>query len=238
MNERYNVKEWETATKAGKKIFNYNYRIKGDEFDGFTLINIVHIHDEPEVKEIAYIWEKNNSKGKALIRVDITETISWKHALHHLGEHYNHCTKPNLKPEIIKTVKVGEVEYSETHIDSKDIATVSFTIGNIKVSISSVGDEPVDISKQTKIIDDLLTKPQGKKDIDSGISVDLKPENITVKKDVRHVLIDQLPEAVPRGGCIKIIVPDGEVFRDGEGLHYIPEKDGSKKVHVVKTVQE
>jgi hypothetical protein len=194
--------------------------------------------DEPEVREIAYMWEKDKSEGKALIRVDITETTSWRNALQHLSLQLNHTMKPNMKQATDNALKAGEIEYSESFLGSKEIGASTFTIGNLKVVVSSVGSESIDISKYAKQISGVLSKPEDVKSKSSELSQHLESELSSVKKNEHMMLVEKLPEANTRGEWVKTIVEDGELYREGSALKYICDKDGTKKVHVIKTLQK
>ncbi len=87
-------------------------------------------------------------------------------------------------------------------------------------------------------MDNRFVKPPTKAEEKSGFAKKIKPVKITVKKQVKTVVIDKLSEPVPRSGWLRAMSEDGELRRDGDTLKCIYQKGGKKKVELMQFGKE
>lgn len=230
MESQYDKKEWEAATTLGRRVFNYNFRMTGSELKGWELVNTAIMQDTAGLNERVYLWEKTGSKGHEMIRVSIAELNEWRSAQNHLHEQLRHSMRPNIPRASGKQAKTGDVSFVGQESDSKIVQALSFTRGNLSVTVSSVGDKPVDVTNVASMLDRMFSEPPQKDQIKKGTAKILAPEPLTAQKDKPVTVIERLPEAVPRSGWLKIIVPDGELSRQDDNVIYRADKAGKKLI--------
>lgn len=230
MNTHYNVEEWAAETTRGRQVFNYNYRMLGTEVRGWKLAKVVTMQESRDATERVYLWQSKSESKREMIRVDITERHNWRLAQESLREHLNHCMRPDIPRGTKKLTLVGDVNFVGREPQTDIAAAISFVRGNVCVSVSSVGERNVDVSKIATTLDRALSVPPAKREVEKGKVRVLTPKVATVKANETYVLIKDLREATPRGGWLKIIVPDGELSRKGDALIYVSTQSGEKQV--------
>ncbi len=234
----YDLEAWAAATDLGRRLFNYNYRMTGSEIRGWELVNTVAMEHEPGLTEMIYIWQRKGSDGKALIRVGISETGDWRRAQAQLHGDLVHSMRPDVPRSKGKLAKIGDVSFAAKPPDAGEVASLVFCRGNMTVSVASAGEEYIDVAKVARRIDRDFSEPPGKKDLEAERALDRSPKKLKVKKLERVGLIDRLPEPGIRSGWLKIIVPDGEIAREGDELVYRAPAGGSKMVRQFVVHQE
>jgi hypothetical protein len=233
----YKIEEWAACTTVGRHIFNYNFRMTDTALKGWELVNSVEAESEPGLTEKIYIWEKIGSKGKALIRVGISEHNDWRLAQAQLHGHLLHSMRSNIPRGSGELAKTGDVIFEGQSKDSKVVAATFSTRGNVAVTVSSVGETTVDISNIAGMLDRALSEPPLKQEIKKGLAEELAPRAFKAKKKGETVkIIETLPEPVPRSGWIKIIAPDGELRREDNSVVYVSPQAGEKKVGQYRVV--
>jgi hypothetical protein len=230
MNTHYNVEEWAAGTTRGRQVFNYNYRMLGTEFKGWKLLKVVTLREDRVVTEKAYIWQSESDPEYEMIRVDITEHHNWRKAQESLHVHLVQCMRPDIPRGTKKLAQLGDVNFvsREPHTDVP--STVSFTRGNLCISVSSVGEKNVDVSNIGARVDGALSGPPAESEVETGRVRALTPKMATVAANKAHVVIENLQKSAPRGRWLKIIVPDGELSRKGNALIYVSSQGGRKRV--------
>jgi hypothetical protein len=233
MESKYDQNEWEQGTALGRRLFIYNYGMKGNEFAGWELIKTAVMESGPGVEEKIYMWQRKKSQEEELVQVSVFESSYWRHAQHHLMNQLHHCMRPDIPRGKGKTAGIGDVQYIGQAPESKDTTAVFLSRGNLQINIRSVGKKPVDVVSLAKKLDNRFIKPPTKTEEKAGLVSALKPGKLKVKKDERAVVLDTLPEPVSRSGWIKVNVPEGELRRDGDVLYYTCEKAGQKNVEIL-----
>ncbi len=233
MDSQYDKKEWEKVTTLGRRLFIYNYGMRGNEFAGWELIKTAVMESEPGVEETIYMWQRKKSHEEELIQVSIFESSYWRHAEHHLMNQLQHCMRPDIPRGKGKTASIGDVQHIGQAPKSEDITAIFFSRGNLQVTVRSVGSKPVDVVALAKKMDNRFIKPPTKAEEKAGVVSTLKPATLTVKKAKRAVLLEKLPEPIPRSGWTKVLVPEGELRRDGDVLYFTSEKAGQKSVEIL-----
>ena len=230
MDTRYNIKEWAAGTTRGRQVFNYNYRMLGAEIKGWKLAKVVTMQESPEVTERVYLWQSKSEPESETVRISVTERHNWRLAQESLHQHLLECMRPDIPRGTKKLAQLGDVVFVGREPQTDIPGAISFTRGNVFVSVSSVGERTSDVSAIAAGLDGALSEPPAKRELEKGKLQLLSPKAATVKANEAHVLIENLREAAPGGEWLKIIVPDGELSRKGDALIYVSPQGGEKHV--------
>jgi len=236
MDTPYDLQAWADATTRGRRIYNYNYRMLGDELRGWELIKVVPMENTAGHHEIVYLWEKKGSAGQELVRIGITEADDWRTAQHHLHTQLRHSMRPGLPRGAGKLAALGDVNYIGQEPDSARIASVAFSLGNVTITITSVGDQTVDVSAIALRLDHVLGEPPAKEELKAGKAERLITPALKVKKGQMATLIEHLPERTTTGWH-KFIAPDGELKREDDAIVYVSPSAGEKKIERYQVAQ-
>jgi len=230
MHAQYNVEEWAAGTTRGRRVFNYSYRMLGTELKGWELLKVVTVQETPEVTEKVYLWQSKSTPGRELVRVGITERHHWRLAQESLHQHLTHCMRPDIPRGTKKLAEMGDVNYVGREPRTDVPAAISFTRGNVCVTVSSVGDKSVDVSEIAASVDRALSERPAKGEEKKGRVRARAPKVVALEANKARVLIENLQKATPRAGWLKIIVPEGELIREGNALMYVSPEGGKKSV--------
>ena len=138
--------------------------------------------------------------------------------------------RPDIPRGTGKLAGIGDVNFVGQEKDSNIVTMFTFTRGNLFVSIASVGDEPVDVSKMAKKLDGSFSEPPTEATIKRGRANDVSQKPLSVKKGKKRTVVKELPKPVGRSGWLKIIAPDGELSRDGDEVVYVSPSGGRKEI--------
>ncbi len=229
MDTPYDLQAWADATTRGRRIYNYNYRMRGDELRGWELIKVVPMENTPGHHEIVYLWEKKGSEGQEQVRIGITEADDWRAAQYHLREQLRHSMRSDLPRGAGKLAAIGDINYAGQEPGGTRIASLVFSLGNVTIAISSVGDKSVDVSAIAQRLDHTLGEPPAKEELKAGKAERLTTAALKVKKGQMTTLIEHLPERTTTGWH-KFIAPDGELKREDDAIVYVSPSAGEKKI--------
>jgi hypothetical protein len=230
MNTHYDKKEWAAGTTRGRQVFNFNYRMLGTESKGWNLLKVVSLREDRDVTERAYIWQSKNDPENELIRVDVAERHNWQQAQESLHEHLMQCMRPDIPRGTKKLAKLGDVVFTAREPQTDISAAISFSRGNVFVSVSSIGEKNMDVSDMASRLDRALNYRPPKKEIEKGKIRAFTPKATILKANEDFVLIKSLKKTASRGEWLKIIVPDGQLSRKDDSLIYASPKGGEKQV--------
>ena len=230
MDTLYDVKEWARGTTRGRHVFNYNFRLAGDEIKGWELLKVVPMQGPGQLEEKVYLWQSKANPGREMVRVSIAERHNWRQAQERLHEELNHSMRPAIPRGTGKLAAVGDVTFVGRDPQSDVPAAISFVRGNVYVSIPSVGERNVDVSEFASQLDRLLSESPSRSVLDKGRVRVRAPKVATVEAGKPHVLIENLPAAAPRGQWLKIVAADGELSRQGDALVYSSPQGGKKQI--------
>ena len=232
MNTSYSLEDWATGTQRGRQVFNYGYSLSGKEFKGWKLLKVVAMRKGASETENAYVWESTSDPKHEIIRVNITERHEWRLAQESLHERLMECMRPDVPKGTKKLAKLGDVVFVGREPRTDIPSTISFTRGNVCISVSSAGEKSVDVSDFAARLDRALSEAPAKGEVEKGMVQAKTPRVAPVKANEAVVLIKSLPAAAPKGGWLKVIVPDGELRRKGEALIYETPQGGKKSVSI------
>lgn len=230
MESHYDTNEWAVTTTTGRRIFNYNFRMSGDEFTGWELLKSVIMQKSDDIKEIVYMWEKKGSKGEQLLRIGIVELTDWRSAQAQLHTELLHSMRTDIPRGAGKLAETGDVNYVAKEPKANVIDRIFFTRGNLAISVSSVGANPVDVAKFATILDTLLSEPPNTDDIERGVASQLSPKSIKFEAQQFTKVVEKLAETEARGGWLKVIAKDGEFKREDDTLYLTTEKTGKRSI--------
>ncbi len=230
MNGHYDVEEWAAGTIRGRQVFNYNYGLSGKEIRGWKLLEVVTMQAGPDASEKVYLWQSNSDPDHALIRVDITERADWRLAQQSLHQSLLHSMRPDIPRGTKRLAQLGDINFVGREPQTDVVAGLSFTRGNVYVSVRSAGEKSVDVSGIAAYLDGALSEPPAPRELEKEKAQAITPKVVAVKTDEAYVLIKSLQKATPSGGWLKIIVFDGELSRKGDALLYVSDQGGKKRV--------
>jgi len=227
----YDIEDWARETTLGRRIFNHNYRMRGNELRGWELLKQTTMQDGPQIGERVYVWQRKGSQGEEVIRISISELHHWRLALEQLRAQLSHSMRRDIARGGGRAA-AGDVSFAADGPKSGAVAAVTFTRGNVCVSISSVGSHEVDVRPVARGLDIALSElPQKKALKDRRQTVTRRA--VAVKARRGTPLFEQLSDAAPGGGWLKVVAPDGELSREGDALVYVSPNAGRKRVGIV-----
>lgn len=230
MDDHYNIEDWAAGTTRGRQIFNYRYRMFGNEIKGWKLIKVVPMQEGSDVTTNAYLWQSRHEPEHELLRVDITECRDWRQAHQSLHDYLMHCMRPDIPRGSRQLAQLGDVVFVGRAAQADIPGAAFFARGNVFVSVSSSGEKDIDVSDPAIRVDHTLSEPPLRRDVEKGKARAIKPKAVTTKADEAVVLIANLEKAAPRGEWLKIIVPDGEIASKDNTLTYVSAQGGTKAV--------
>lgn len=237
METKYDTTAWESETAEGRRLFIYNYAMRGDELPRWELVKTLVVQHEPEVTERTYLW-KHKAAEEELIQISIIETPRWSHAQQYLKMQLDHCMRPEISRGTSKAATIGDVQYAGYANDSNKAAAFLTSRGNLQISVRSAGKKAVNVLPIARNIDDRFIKPPAKTGARARAWKKLRPGELSVKKGKPAIILEKLPVPVTRSGWLRVEVPDGELRREGDALYYIPGTSGAKRIQIVNLSME
>lgn len=230
MNEAYDTSEWAVETTLGRRIFNANFRLSAGELRGWEIVNSVAVEHGAGVTERVTIWRKSGARKETLIRVGVVEHDSWSAAQQGLYATLLHCMRPDIPRGKGALARTGDVSFAASDGKAKGAASVFFARGNVVVSVTSVGEAPVDVAAFAKKVDAALRAPPKETELKRGLAEQRSPRSYDVKRRRPVTVIESLPQVLAAGNWVKVIAPDGELRREDDHLVYLAEGAGRKRV--------
>lgn len=229
----YDANAWVAeATQAGR-VFNYNYRMTGDELHGWELVKTVEMRTGPETSEIAYIWRKQDGDSEVVVRVDVGESKDWREAQALLQGHLQHTMRPSLPGGAGANARLGDVGFSAKAPDTDTEAAFFFSIGNVTLTVRSVGSRPVDVTPIAAALNRQLGQPPAA-DVPSAPRRIMR-EPLTLEKNRPVPVVEPLPQPVARSGWLKLIAPVGEFRREDDRILFTPAESGQQRIEEYRT---
>lgn len=230
MESKYDIEQWATETTLGRRVYNHNYRMIGNELRGWELVNNIVMQKESGITEKVFVWQKNGSEGGKLIRISIAELTDWINAQNQLRNELRHSMRPDIPRGTGKIAETGDVNFIGKEAKSKTIAQLLFTRGNLAVSLASVGKKTVDVSKFAKLLDTLFSQPPETSEVETGLVKEVGPKTVQAKAAETINIIEKIDEPIAHGEWLKVIAPDGELKLQDNALVYESKKAGRKRI--------
>lgn len=230
MKSQYDSKTWAAETKVGRRIFNYNFRIKSADVKEWPLLKTVPMHRDAELVETSYLVQGDGDPERYLIRINTAELSEWRAAQRHLLEMLNHCMRPDIPRGTGNAAALGDISFVARASQSDIPGGIQFTRGNIAVAVNSVGAVIIDVTPVAIAVDQLLREPADKLASVRRLARDRTPQNVVTRLGQASILLPDLRDLGE--AWLKAIVPDGEVRRRGNALVYTSRQKGKKAVQV------
>lgn len=232
MESNYDQKAWEQETELGRRLYIHNFGMNGTEFAGWELVNTPVASHAPNGSETVYMWNREAGKGEDLVQVRIIESSCWRNALQIHHDQLMQSMRTDIPRGKGKTAGIGDIQHvGQTATD--ETTAMIFTRGNLQISVTSVGLNPVDVTTLAETLDNKLTKTSTKSEGKKQAATRQKPLKVTVNKKEKTVLIDPLPESTPESGWMRILTTDGEIRKEGNTLYLVDEQGGDRMVEVI-----
>jgi hypothetical protein len=229
MDTHHDIETWQAATAGKRQVFNFNYRMTGDELRGWQLVNTVVMQERPGASERIYIWEKSGSHGKALLRVGLVELEDTRTAMLVLQDTLRHTMRPDLPAAPKALARSADVAFASQAEGSKQVASVNFTLGNLAVTVASVGETEVDVSGVVTLLGKLLGAAPSSESLKQGTARSLFEEPAKAGSRGAGRLVEELPE-VEQGVWVKVLATAGRLRREGRSLVYEAPESGAQQV--------
>jgi len=146
--------------------------------------------------------------------------------------------RSNIPRGTKKLAQVGDVNFVGREPQTELAAAISFVRGNVCVIVSSIGEKTADVSKIAITLDRALGAHPSKREVANGRVRVQTPKVAIVKANEAYILIKNLQAVAPRGGWLKVIVPDGELSRKENELIYVSEHSGKKLIGTYVRMQQ
>jgi hypothetical protein len=232
VDKPYDLKDWAARTTRGRQIFNFRYRMRDRDVRGWRLLKNVLMPPAQRATETIYLWKRDDQDDRALVRISIAELDDWRSAQRRLQETLGNCMRPAIPHGTGKLALIGDVNVVARDPQSDAPAALLFTRGNICVSVNSVGEVNIDVSKIASGIDRALAEPPSGAAQQKQRSVVKAPKSVTARAKKRVSLIKALSKSVPADSWLKIIAEDGEVSKKGDSLVYESPESGKKRMGI------
>lgn len=227
MESQYDPKEWANRTARGRHIFNAGFRLVGTDLRGWRLIKTVPMETSRGEGEFAFIWSRGEPK-RFMVRVSTAELPNWRAAHRRLLEDLRASMRSDIPEGTGELAALGDVSYVGRDPETDTPASISFTRGNVHVTVRSVGDQTVGVGDIALRIDRMLNERPRKAQVRSQRTraASIKVGERQARRPYR--VVRNLPRTVGRDGWLQLIAPDGELRRDGNAIIYTAGKPGPK----------
>ncbi len=213
------LQAWADETDLGRRLFNHNYRPLETEAAGWSLIKSVSPHADDELTEWVYLWQDAGAPQR-LIRVDVAELPAWQEAQCYLAGTFEQSMRPDIpRPEGVLRA-VGDVQFVASSADVDHPENIRFSRGNVAVSVSSVGRDPVDVSDLAAMIDRDLSVLRAPSTLSAA---ELRPL-AEARHSSRQLQIAAIDPA--DSSWTQVLVEGGEVRRERNAIVYKPGEAG------------
>jgi hypothetical protein len=228
----YDQKAWEKETGLGRRLYIHNFGMTGAEFAGWELIDTTVARHSTDESEKVFMWKRQAGEGEELVQVRVIETAAWRKALAHHHDLLARSTRTDIPRGKGLTAGIGDIQHVG-QAPTKETVTVIFTRGNLQVSVSSVGLQPVDVIELAQTLDDRLTMASSAGE--EKITAASGPHLLQVKalKQEKTPLIETLPAADPQSGWTRFLAEEGEICREADTLYIIDQRGGDRTVEAV-----
>lgn len=231
MESHHDVDAWLAETAGRPSVFNHNLRLRAGEFKGYELVNEARIAGSNGSTEHVYIYARRNAATETLLRVSVTEHPDARHALLALQETLDNSMNPEAARASGKLGRLADIGFALTSEGTdKGLGGALLSVGNVALSVRSVGKAATDVSAAAERVGKLLITPPDKNTQRAGHAAALPPPAAKMRAGEALTLIEHLPDSGPGADRIQVIAPAGELRREGASLVYVAAADGSPQI--------
>lgn len=225
METPYRVDDWAEETVVGRRIFNAGFRMLGVELESWQLLKTVPMETSRGEGELAYIWAGRGRATREMLRIGIAELPDWRLAQQRLREDLEMSMHPDIPRGTGSLWRVGDIVFVARDPQSDVPAAITFARGNVCFSVRSVGDRAVDVSDVAKRLDQAMSQPPTRSELDEE-RVEVRSLERTAREAGEEQVIIESIVASSRGGWLKVFASDGELRRQGDALIYVSASAG------------
>jgi hypothetical protein len=235
MQSPHDIDAWLTETAGRPRVFNHNLRLRAGEFSGYELVNEALIAGSNGSAEHVYIYARRKAATETLLRVSVAEHPDARHALLALQEMLDNSMNPDAARAGGKLGRLADIGFAlagegEGKAEGKGLGAAVLSVGNVALSVRSVGKAPADVSAAAEHVGKLLVTPPAKSSQRAGHAAALPPPAARMSAGEVLTLIEHLPEGGPAADRIQVIAPAGELRREGDSLVYVAADSGAPQI--------
>ena len=237
MDSKQDVDSWLAEIAARPSVFNHNLRLRAAEFKGFDLVNVVQMAAPNGATEHVYLFAKRKAGDETLLRVSVSTHDNTRHALLALRDVVDNSMNPDIARAPGKLAKLVDIALAPRVEREQGLAAASFSVGNVAVTLHSVGTVTVDVSAAAVHLGKVLGVAPDKVTLKSERAKSFAPAGVELLTGQALTLVEQLPEARPGTERIQLIASDGEFRREGATLVYVARSSGPQRIELFTHVQ-
>ena len=222
MNADRDTARWAAETTLGRRLYNHNVLVRGTELRGWEPLKATRAEPEPGVAEqVLLLRRAQREQGDADLRIDILEAADWRQAQLLLLRALEDCMNPDVPRATGALAQAADIAFAARGSEDRVGATFAAR-GNVMFRVTSLSAEAgTEVPGWTRKLDALLTQAPAQASPDGSAVKAQRGEAVELIADVASA-------AGP--GWLKVIVPDGEVRREGQRLVYVADKAGSRRI--------
>lgn len=231
MESHHDVDAWLAEMAGRPRVFNHNLRLRAGEFTGYELVNEALIAGSNGTTEHVYIYALRKAATETLLRVSVAEHPDARHALLAMIEALDNSMNPEVARASSKLARLADIGFAlASEGDDKGLGGALLSVGNVALSVRSVGKASADVSAAAERVGKLLGTPPDKSTQRAGHAAALPPPATKMRAGEVLTLIEHLPDTGPGADRIQVIAAAGELRREGDSLVYVAAADGSPQV--------
>lgn len=241
MDTQHLLSTWIAEAALRPPVFNHNLRLAPRQFRGFDLVETVAMAAPPGSSETVYLFARRPTAGAkaaadaALLRVAVSSHADAHAALQALGQQLEGCMNPQIaraEGPLARSVHVGfaAAPHRAEGGHRPGMGAASFAVGNVAVSMASLGEQPVDVGPLATQLGRWLAEPPSAQALRSERATAYAPGAVRLEAGQPITLVDRLPPAAPGAPRLQALAASGTLRRDGDQLIYVAGGAGSHGV--------
>ena len=233
MDSHRNVDNWLAEIATRPRVFNHNLHLRAGTFKGFDLVNTVTMDAPHGATETVYLYARRKGKGAAdeVLRVGISAHDDTRLALLALGQALDQCMNPDLPRAAGKLGKLADIGFAvRGEHDGKGLGAASFNVGNVTVTVHSVGAAGIDVAPAAAQLGQWLARVPDDNARRAGLVTAFAPPSVRLQVGQALTLVEQLPESRADAPRIQVLARGGELRREGAALVFVAGDGGAQDV--------
>lgn len=230
-NTVYDAEKWAKKTEVGKRLFVWNFFMRGEEVPGWTLLKTIPEQNHDDKRLLSYMWQDTADDQEVLIKIDIAQASSWSHAQQALWEMLGEYQTLELQEAASRKFEFGDVAY----IGFGDmIQSAIFTRANMIVRIRSVGAKDVSVINMAKKLDGLFVTKSQFSEKNVIPEIEKFSSDITVVKTNQSVPLDiKATDPLGRSLWYKFMTDHGEIFSEDQKISFLSKTQGQPEISLL-----
>jgi hypothetical protein len=224
LRKAYNFTSWSRRARHGGGLVVRNFVPWAGDFEPLVQSTRDHFMEAPDRRLVRTVWDDPSDRS-ARILVEIRETESFEVA--------EKCLLEVLANNQLARLPEGPPDLGDvSFVHPEGVPPAAFwVIGNLCVSICSVGRKPIPVRDWAERLQTrLLDKPGGGK-----LGLAFEPAKSTGRIGQPTRLVITLARGQSPESCIKVFAPGADLSLDGDGVVVRPMESGRLTVEVYAT---